>query len=148
MRPDPHKQAASRKYQNKLRNRGGGTAGATDNTKAGTTTHRGGGGRGGSRYDRGGRGGHHGRSNRDEQEDEEDTKDDGQTSDSSMYNTRLSNTLQTWRLLVPSDESRSCLTMATIAPRKSYARRKIVSNADRYIERDEEGNFAGTCRSS
>ncbi|KAF9360744.1 hypothetical protein BGX34_007524 [Mortierella sp. NVP85] len=100
MRPDPHKQAASRKYQNKVRSRGGGTAGATDGAKAGSGNHRGG--RGGARGGRGGRGGYHG--GRDEQDEEEDTGDS--------------------------------------APRKSYARRKIVSNADRYIELDEEVNEA------
>ncbi|KAG0239157.1 hypothetical protein BGX31_002997 [Mortierella sp. GBA43] len=102
MRPDPHKQAASRRYQSKVRSRGGGTAGTTDDAKTGPAHNRGGG-RGGSKNDRRGRGGHHSRSNASGQE--EDTQE-GETSDS--------------------------------APKKSYARRKIVSNADRYIERDEE----------
>ncbi|KAF9932618.1 hypothetical protein BGZ65_004407 [Modicella reniformis] len=111
MRPDAHKQAASRKYQKKVRSRGGGEVGASGNTKTGSANHRGGG-RGGARSDRGGGGGGGGggrgsdqsRDKKDEQE--EDTKDDELTDDT--------------------------------APKKSYARRKIVSNADRYIERDEE----------
>lgn len=73
MRPDPHKQAASRKYQNNVRSRGGGTAGATDGAKAGSGNHRGGG--GGARGGRGGRGGYHG--GRDKQDEEEDTGDSG-----------------------------------------------------------------------
>ncbi|KAF9358698.1 hypothetical protein BGX26_001134 [Mortierella sp. AD094] len=105
MRPDPHKQAASRKYHNKVRGRGGGTSGATADPSTGSTGHRGGrGGRGGS----GGRGGYRGRSNSGKSNSgkEEDAESDEEDSES--------------------------------APRKSYARRKIVSNADRYVEKDEE----------
>ncbi|KAF9172593.1 hypothetical protein BGX21_005250 [Mortierella sp. AD011] len=99
MRPDPHKQAASRKYHNKVRSRGGGTSGATADPSTGSTGHRGGrGGRGGG----GGRGGYRGRSSGGK---EEDPESDGEDSES--------------------------------APRKSYARRKIVSNADRYVEKEE-----------
>ncbi|KAI9240952.1 MAG: hypothetical protein BYD32DRAFT_458356 [Podila humilis] len=114
MRPDPHKQAASRKYQHKLKNKG--AAGVTAGTGSTTSTsdapsHRGGAthlrgspGRGAARGGaRGGRGGYtrgsHGQSNNGQDDDEEDESDDG-------------------------------------TPRKSYARRKITSNADRYAEPD------------
>ncbi|KAG0365508.1 hypothetical protein BGZ54_006467 [Gamsiella multidivaricata] len=106
MRPDPHKQAASRKYHNKVRSRGGGVAGTAVDPNASSAGHRGGrgGSGGGARGGRGGgRGGYRGRSNDSEQKEDEDEG-------------------------VDSDD----------APRKSYARRKIVSNADRYIERNEE----------
>ncbi|KAG0002472.1 hypothetical protein BGZ79_002894 [Entomortierella chlamydospora] len=99
MRPDPHKQAASRKYHNKVRSRGGGTSGATADPSTGSTGHRGGrGGRGGG----GGRGGYRGRSSGGKEEDHESDEEDSES-----------------------------------APRKSYARRKIVSNADRYVEKEE-----------
>ncbi|KAF8941232.1 hypothetical protein EDD21DRAFT_364493 [Dissophora ornata] len=105
MRPDPHKQAASRKYHSKVRSRGGGAAGATADSTPDTTGQRGGrgGGRGGSRGGRGGRGGYRGRNNEGDQDGDEAEggEEDG-------------------------------------APRKSYARRKITSNADRYTEREEE----------
>ncbi|KAF9124190.1 hypothetical protein BGW39_008398 [Mortierella sp. 14UC] len=126
MRPDPHKQAASRKYHNKVKARGGGAAGTTgESTSASGSSSRGGGsggsggggrgtGRGGAGSNRGirggggrgGRGGYRGRSNARDDEDEEGEQDeDGE-----------------------------------YAPRKSYARRKITNNADRYIEHDEEVN--------
>ncbi|KAG0339717.1 hypothetical protein BG000_001518 [Podila horticola] len=115
MRPDPHKRAASRKYQQKLKSKGAGATegtGSTTSTSAsdppshrGGATHPGGGpgrgaGRGGARGGRGGytRGKNH-QGNNGEDDDEEDESDDG-------------------------------------APRKSYARRKITSNADRYAEPD------------
>ncbi|KAG0318912.1 hypothetical protein BGZ97_003144 [Linnemannia gamsii] len=116
MRPDPHKQAASRKYHNKVKARGGGAAGTTEGESTSTRASRGGGGggrgagsnrgsRGGGRGGRGGRGGYHGRINADEEEEDGEPGEDGE-----------------------------------YAPRKSYARRKITSNADRYIEHDEEVN--------
>ncbi|KAF9420201.1 hypothetical protein BGZ94_009181 [Podila epigama] len=114
MRPDPHKQAASRKYQQKLKSKGAstgsgpgpgsasasasgsGSAPASGNAASrGGASHRGGT-RGGSR----GRGGY-GRSNHSHQDDK-DNDDDGESEDGT--------------------------------PRKSYARRKITSNADRYNE--------------
>ncbi|KAF9436509.1 hypothetical protein BGZ76_003727 [Entomortierella beljakovae] len=98
MRPDPHKQAASRKYHNKVKGRGGAVGATSDSNSSPKTPSHGRGGRGGSR----GRGGYRGGSNRDEDKDAADEDDsDGE-------------------------------------PRKSYARRKIFSNADRYIEKDEE----------
>ncbi|KAF9299380.1 hypothetical protein BGZ74_008932 [Mortierella antarctica] len=112
MRPDPHKQAASRKYQQKLKSKGAGvTAGTGSTTSAsdapshrGGATHRGGspgrGTRGGARGGRGGyTRGNHGQGNSGEEDEEEDESDDG-------------------------------------TPRKNYARRKITSNADRYAEPD------------
>ncbi|KAF9108528.1 hypothetical protein BGX29_010998 [Mortierella sp. GBA35] len=118
MRPDPHKQAASRKYHNKVKSRGGGVAGTTGESTSTPASSRGGGrggrGRGsgsnrGTRGGggRGGRGGYHGRSNvgNDEEEDDGEPDEDGE-----------------------------------YVPRKSYARRKIASNADRYIEHDVEVN--------
>ncbi|KAG0210878.1 hypothetical protein BGX28_008845 [Mortierella sp. GBA30] len=95
MRPDPHKQAASRKYHNKVRSRGGGAAGAATDPSTPPAQR---GGRGGARG-RGGRGSYQDRGNNDDQNDEGSGEE---------------------------------------VPRKSYARRKITSNADRYIERDEE----------
>ncbi|KAG0078139.1 hypothetical protein BGZ90_005863 [Linnemannia elongata] len=120
MRPDPHKQAASRKYHNKVKARGGGAGGTTGGTTGGgesTSTPVSRGGRGGGRGagagsnrgsrggGRGGRGRYRGRSNADEDEGEGEQDEDGE-----------------------------------YAPRKSYARRKITSNADRYIEHDGEVN--------
>ncbi|KAF9540227.1 hypothetical protein EC957_004472 [Mortierella hygrophila] len=116
MRPDPHKQAASRKYHNKVKARGGGAVGTTGvgestSTPASRGGRGGGGGAGagsnrGSRGGgRGGRGGYRGRSNGDEDEGEGGPDEDGE-----------------------------------YAPRKNYARRKITSNADRYVEHDEEVN--------
>ncbi|KAK3846096.1 MAG: hypothetical protein J3R72DRAFT_434162 [Linnemannia gamsii] len=121
MRPDPHKQAASRKYHKKVKARGGGAAGTTgESTSASGSSSRGGGGGGGGRgtgrggaessrgtrgVGRGGRGGYRGRSNANDDEDEGEPDEDGE-----------------------------------YAPRKSYSRRKITSNADRYIEHDEEMN--------
>ncbi|KAF9278996.1 hypothetical protein BGZ88_000234 [Linnemannia elongata] len=114
MRPDPHKQAASRKYHNKVKARGGGAGGTTGGGES-TSTPVSRGGRGGGRGagagsnrgsrggGRGGRGGYRGRSNADEDEEEGEQDEDGE-----------------------------------YAPRKSYARRKITSNADRYIEHDGE----------
>ncbi|KAF9110869.1 hypothetical protein BGX27_005762 [Mortierella sp. AM989] len=78
MRPDPHKQAASRKYHNKVKNRGGGSTGATTDSNASSAGQRGGrGGRGGGR----GRGVYRGRSNNGEQADEA-AKDDEEDSES------------------------------------------------------------------
>ncbi|KAG0283237.1 hypothetical protein BGZ96_012398 [Linnemannia gamsii] len=117
MRPDPHKQAASRKYHNKVKARGGGAAGTTGGESTSTPASRGGGGgrgagRGGAGSNRGsrgggggGRGGYRGRSNANEEEEDGELGEEGEN-----------------------------------APRKSYARRKITSNADRYIEHDEEVN--------
>ncbi|KAG0263522.1 hypothetical protein BGZ95_003781 [Linnemannia exigua] len=122
MRPDPHKQAASRKYHNKVKARGGGAAGTTgESTSASGSSSRGGGsgsgggrgiGRGGAGSNRGsrgggrgGRGGYRGRSGANDDEEEGEPDEDGE-----------------------------------YAPRKSYSRRKITSNADRYIEHDEEVN--------
>ncbi|KAG0258780.1 hypothetical protein BG011_003078 [Mortierella polycephala] len=104
MRPDPHKQAASRKYHNKVKNRGGGSAAGATTDSSPATGHTGnrGGSRGGARGGRGGRGGYRGWSKDKDQQGEEDGEDGDDV------------------------------------PRKSYARRKIVSNADRYIELDEE----------
>ncbi|KAG0045156.1 hypothetical protein BGZ83_009602 [Gryganskiella cystojenkinii] len=104
MRPDPHKQAASRKYHNKVKSRGGSAAAA--NTDSASATGRGGrgGGGGAGRGGRGrgrGRGGYSAQNQRDQDEEEEDSDEDE-------------------------------------VPRKSYARRKITSNADRYEEREEE----------
>ena len=119
MRPDPHKQAASRKYQQKLKGKGaaGATAGTGSTTstsdapshRGGATHPRGGPGRGAARGGaRGGRGGYtrgsHGQSNNGEDDEGEDESDDG-------------------------------------TPRKSYARRKITSNADRYAEPDVAGTL-------
>ncbi|KAF9182513.1 hypothetical protein BGZ51_004701 [Haplosporangium sp. Z 767] len=104
MRPDPHKQAASRKYHNKVRSRGGSSpAGATaDSSSATGHTGNRGGSRGGARGGRGGRDGYRGW-NKDKDQQGEEYGEDSED-----------------------------------VPRKSYARRKIVSNADRYIELDEE----------
>ncbi|KAF8943895.1 hypothetical protein BGZ47_004916 [Haplosporangium gracile] len=114
MKPDPHKQAASRKYHNKVKARGGGAAGSAGaGESTSTPASRGGGGVGGGRgagrgagtgSNRGSRGGYRSRSNVDEEE-------EGKSDEDGEY-----------------------------APRKSYARRKITSNADRYIERNEEVN--------
>ncbi|KAF9908757.1 hypothetical protein EC991_009568 [Linnemannia zychae] len=124
MKPDPHKQAASRKYHNKVKARGGGTAGTTGESTSASGSSRGGGsnsgrgtgrgvGRGGAGSNRGtrgggGRGGGHrgysGRSNANEEEEENETDEDGE------YGS------------------------------KSYAKRRITSNSDRYIEHDEEAN--------
>ncbi|KAG9071124.1 hypothetical protein KI688_008667 [Linnemannia hyalina] len=118
MRPDPHKQAASRKYHNKVKSRGGSAAGTTGVGES-TSTPASRGGRGGGQGagagsnrgsrggGRGGRGGYRGRSNDDEDEGEGEPDEDGEYGSS---------------------------------PRKNYARRKITSNADRYAERDVEVN--------
>ncbi|KAF9952263.1 hypothetical protein BGZ70_000665 [Mortierella alpina] len=110
MRPDPHKQAASRRYHSKVKSRGGSTAGAAADSSL-PSAHSGGargGGRGGGRGrgGRGGRGGYQGsRAGHDDKDDR--SGEEGEEGDD-------------------------------YAPRKSYARRKITSNADRYTERDEE----------
>ncbi|KAF9923416.1 hypothetical protein FBU30_006528 [Linnemannia zychae] len=111
MRPDPHKQAASRKYHNKVKARGGSTAGTTagsasSSSRGSISSGRGGSGargRGGRRSEPSGFNG--GNSTNDGEEEE------GGSDEDNGY-----------------------------VPRKSYARRKIVSNADRYIELDEEVN--------
>ncbi|KAF9580516.1 hypothetical protein BGW38_002817 [Lunasporangiospora selenospora] len=97
MRPDPHKQAASRKYHSKVRARGGSVAGSSSTESTSQGNHRG---RGSNR--RGGRGNYLGRNNDRSQNSDEGADD--------------------------SDEG----------PRKSYARRKITSNVDRYIEKEDE----------
>ncbi|GJJ73783.1 hypothetical protein EMPS_06141 [Entomortierella parvispora] len=99
MRPDPHKQAASRKYHNKVRGRGGSVAGSNSEASAAGRGGRGGAGAGRGRG--GGREGYRGHSGNIQENDDEDENEDG-------------------------------------TPRKSYARRKITSNADRYLEREDE----------
>ncbi|KAI1320183.1 hypothetical protein EDD11_001787 [Mortierella claussenii] len=113
MRPDPHKQAASRKYHNKVRSRGGSVAAAGTTTGATTAPQSGGRGEGNTRGSvrgghggSGGRGGYRGRGNVGKGVDNEVEDDEDENGEH--------------------------------APRKSYARRKIVSNMDRYIEHDEE----------
>ncbi|ORZ20950.1 hypothetical protein BCR41DRAFT_369549 [Lobosporangium transversale] len=106
MRPDPHKQAASRRYQNKIKSRGGAVAGTKADstaTSGGDRGRREGGGHGRGQGRGGGRGGYRNGTRDEESEDEDNVNE---------------------------------------APRKSYARRKIVSNADRYVELDEEVNEA------
>jgi len=78
MRPDPHKQAASRKYHNKVKGRGGSVAGASGEVSAAGRGARGGAGAGRGRG--GGRGGYKGHNqggNSQENDDEEEDEDGG-----------------------------------------------------------------------
>ncbi|KAF9977991.1 hypothetical protein BGZ73_004116 [Actinomortierella ambigua] len=101
MKPDRHKQAASRRYQAKVKARGGSAAAASSATGAG----------------HGHSGPHHARTTRREpharQEGSDHDNEDDEDEDETGYTTR-----------------------------KSYARRKLVSNLDRYVEETEEVNEA------
>ncbi|KAG0339285.1 hypothetical protein BG004_006878 [Podila humilis] len=109
MRPDPHKQAASRKYHQKLKSKGVAPTTSKPTSTSDTPSQQDQGrntrGRGGGSHR--GRGGHSIRgytgqgNHQNHDKSEQDDSDDG-------------------------------------APRKSYARRKITSNADRYAEPDVE----------